>query len=54
MAKYTVGYIIGSLAKESINRKLAGALAKLAPSDLAMTEIMFKDLPFYSYDYDKD
>ena len=52
MAKYTVGYIIGSLAKESINRKLAGALAKLAPSDLALVEISFKDLPFYSYDYD--
>lgn len=54
MAKHTVGYIIGSLAKESINRKLARALAKLAPSDLAMTEITFNDLPFYSYDYDKD
>jgi chromate reductase len=54
MAKYTVGCIIGSLATESINRKLTGALAKLAPSDLAMTEITFKDLPFYSYDYDKD
>jgi chromate reductase len=54
MAKFTVGYIIGSLAKESINRKLAGALVKLAPSDMAMVEITWKDLPFYSYDYDKD
>lgn len=54
MAKFSVGYIIGSLAKESINRKLAEALAKLAPSDVAMFEISFKDLPHYSYDYDKD
>lgn len=54
MAKFTVGYIIGSLARESINRRLAQALVKLAPSDLAMVEIVWKDLPLYSYDYDKD
>ncbi|WP_341702802.1 NADPH-dependent FMN reductase [Ferrovibrio sp.] len=54
MAKFTVGYMIGSLAEESINRKLAGALVKLAPSELAMVEISWKDLPLYSYDYDKD
>ena len=31
MAKHKVGYLIGSLAKGSINRKLAKALVKLAP-----------------------
>ncbi|ABC82965.1 NADPH-dependent FMN reductase [Anaeromyxobacter dehalogenans] len=54
MATYKVGYLIGSLAKASINRQLAGALVRLAPPDLKMTEISFKDLPLYSYDYDAD
>lgn len=51
---YKVGYLIGSLAKESINRKLATALVKLAPDTLEMSEIPFRDLPLYSYDYDAD
>ena len=54
MTAFTVGYMIGSLAKASINRKLASALVKLAPKELAMKEIAFADLPMYSYDYDKD
>src|SRR5689334_25435690 len=54
MAKHKVGYLVGSLAKGSINRKLAKALVKLAPPELEMTEIPFKDLPLYSYDYDAD
>lgn len=49
-----VGYMIGSLAKASINRKLATALVRLAPPDLEFTEIGFGDLPLYSYDYDAD
>ena len=54
MTAYKVGYLIGSLAKGSINRKLAKALVNLAPAELSMTEIPFKDLPLYSYDYDAD
>jgi chromate reductase len=54
MTKQNVGYLIGSLARESINRKLAKALVRLAPPQLEMTEISFKDLPLYSYDYDAD
>lgn len=54
MTTYNVGYLIGSLAKGSINRKLAKALVKLAPSNLSFKEISFKDLPLYSYDYDDD
>ena len=52
MTSHKVGYLIGSLAKGSINRKLAQALVKLAPPELVMSEISFKDLPLYSYDYD--
>jgi chromate reductase len=54
MTTYKVGYLIGSLAKASLNRKLANALVRLAPAELEMTEIPFKDLPLYSYDYDAD
>ena len=54
MTTYKVGYLIGSLAKGSINRKLANALVRLAPPKLDMTEISFRDLPLYSYDYDAD
>jgi len=49
---YKVGYFVGSLATASINRLLAKALVRLAPAQLEMTEIAFKDLPLYSYDYD--
>lgn len=52
MSNFTVGYFVGSLAKASINRRLANALVRLAPPELQMTEIPFKDLPIYSYDYD--
>ncbi len=54
MTTHKVGYFIGSLATGSINRKLANALVRLAPSELSMSEISFKDLPLYSYDYDAD
>jgi chromate reductase len=52
MAGYKVGYFVGSLATISINRLLAKALVKLAPPELHLTEISFKNLPLYSYDYD--
>jgi chromate reductase len=54
MTPFKVGYLIGSLAKASINRKLARALVNFAPDELDMTEISFGDLPLYSYDYDHD
>src|SRR4026209_1987237 len=54
MPTFTVGYLVGSLAKASINRKLALALTRLSPPQLNMREIPIGDLPLYSYDYDKD
>jgi chromate reductase len=54
MPAYKVGYLVGSLATQSINRKLAGALVRLAPPELQLSEIPFRDLPIYSYDYDAD
>ena len=52
MTTFTVGYFVGSLAKGSLNRKLAQALVRLAPAELRMQEIPIGDLPLYSYDYD--
>ena len=54
MATYKVGYFVGSLATDSINRLLAKALVRLAPPELKFVEIPIKDLPLYSYDYDAD
>jgi chromate reductase len=54
MTTYKVGYLVGSLAKGSINRRLAGALVALAPGQLEFHEIGFGELPLYSYDYDAD
>jgi chromate reductase len=51
---FSVGYFVGSLAKASINRKLAVALTHLAPATLELREIPIGDLPLYSYDYDKN
>jgi chromate reductase, NAD(P)H dehydrogenase (quinone) len=54
MAKYKVGYFVGSLSSTSINRRLAKALVRLAPPELEMIEIPIKDLPLYSQDHDAD
>ena len=48
-----IGYVIGSLRKESINRKLANALIKLGPADFSFKELKIGDLPLYNQDDDK-
>src|SRR5688500_39600 len=54
MTGYKVGYLVGSLAAASINRKLARALIRSAPEGLEFSELAFRDLPLYNYDYDDD
>jgi chromate reductase len=51
---YTLGYIVGSLSAESINRTLAKALIRLAPGNLTFVEIPIGDLPLYNRDLDAD
>jgi chromate reductase len=51
---YRVGVIIGSLSKDSINRRLAGALQKLAPPEFEFFEIDYSRLPLYNRDHDAD
>src|SRR6201995_1295457 len=54
MGNYTVGYLIGSLSVDSINRTLSKALIRLAPDNLAFQEIAIRDLPLYNRDLDDD
>src|SRR3984893_8169700 len=54
MSGYRVGYVVGSLSTESINRTLAKALTRLAPKNLTFVEIPIRDLPLYNRDFDAD
>jgi chromate reductase len=54
MSTYRVGYFVGSLSSKSINRLLSKAVVRLAPEELEMTEIPFRDLPLYTPDFDAD
>jgi chromate reductase len=54
MSSFTVGYIVGSLSAESINRRLAKALIQLSPTHLRFVEIPICDLPLYNRDFDTD
>jgi chromate reductase len=47
---FNVAVIVGSLRKESVNRKAALALASLAPSHLSLKIIEIGDLPHYDED----
>jgi chromate reductase len=52
MSKFTIAVLVGSLRRESFNRKLADALARLAPSEFAFTQLRIDDLPLYNQDDD--
>lgn len=47
-----VAVLVGSLSRESINRKLAHALAKLAGDRAEFREVRLDDLPVYNRDVD--
>jgi chromate reductase len=47
-----IGYVIGSLRKDSFNRKLANVLIKLGPADFHFKELRIGDLPLYNQDDD--
>ena len=51
---YTVAVLVGSLRKQSINRKVALALAELAAANLKLKIVEIGDLPLYSEDIDTD
>ena len=48
-----IAVVVGSIRKDSINRKLAKALVKLAPADFECELIRIDDLPVYNQDLDR-
>ena len=46
----SVAVLIGSLRKESLNRKMANALIAIAPAALKLAEAPIRDLPLYDAD----
>lgn len=54
MGKIKVAVFVGSLRKDSYNRKLARAVEKLAPEGFEFQHIRIDDLPLYNQDFDGD
>lgn len=52
MPKYQIAVFVGSLRKDSVNRKLATAIARLAPAEFSFKQIEIGDLPLYNQDDD--
>lgn len=52
MSQYRIAVIVGSLRKDSFNRKMAGAIARLAPPEFSFTQVRIDDLPLYNQDDD--
>ena len=52
MNQYQITVIVGSLRKDSFNRKLANAIAKLAPPEFSFKQVQISDLPLYNQDDD--
>src|SRR5258706_2933048 len=48
-----VAVIVGSLRRDSINRKVANALAELAPAELKLSIVEIAELPIYNQDGDE-
>lgn len=49
-----VAVLVGSLRKDSYNRRLARAVEKLAPGELSFQHIEIGNLPLYDQDFDGD
>jgi chromate reductase, NAD(P)H dehydrogenase (quinone) len=51
---HKVAVLVGSLRKDSFNRKIANAIAALAPAGLTFEQLPIGDLPFYNEDLETD
>jgi chromate reductase, NAD(P)H dehydrogenase (quinone) len=51
---HKIAIVVGSIRKDSINRKLAKALVKLMPSDLEGVLVRIDDLPVFNQDHDQN
>jgi chromate reductase len=49
-----IAIVVGSIRKDSINRKLAKALVRLAPGDFECEFVRIDDLPVFNQDHDQN
>ena len=54
MSKKKIAVLVGSLRKESVNRKIANELIKLAPESLEMEILEIGQLAHYNEDLDEN
>jgi len=54
MKKYRIGMLVGSLRRDSFNRKLAIAASRLAPAEFEFQMLQIDDLPLYNQDDDAE
>ena len=54
MSKTKIAVFVGSLRKDSINKKLAKAVEKLMPADFEFEYVRIDNLPLYNQDFDGD
>lgn len=54
MSKTKIAVFVGSLRKDSINKKLAKAVEKLMPADYEFEYVRIDNLPLYNQDFDSD
>jgi chromate reductase, NAD(P)H dehydrogenase (quinone) len=54
MAKFKIALIVGSNRRDSLNRRLAQALAKLAAPGFVFNLVQIDDLPLYNQDLEAD
>lgn len=52
MSKFQIAVIVGSLRRDTLNGKLATAVARLAPPDFSFKQLVIADLPLYNQDDD--
>jgi chromate reductase len=52
MSQYHIAVIVGSLRRDSFNRKLADAVVKLASPEFSFKQVQIGDLPLYNQDDD--
>ena len=52
MSQLKIAVFVGSLRKDSFNRRLARAVEKLAPAEFTFNHVRIDDLPLYSQDFD--
>ena len=52
MSHTQIAVVVGSLRRDSFNRKLASAIVKLAPTDFSFKQVPIGDLPLYNQDDD--